>query len=64
MGISKAYFASQAAVVFRFAKASRDPTMSAALMEKAADLKLRMDDPEAPRDLASLAPDIEPPSAT
>jgi hypothetical protein len=33
-------------------------------MEKAADLKLRVDDPAASRDLTPQAPDIEPPSAT
>jgi hypothetical protein len=65
--IGKAYFVHQAAVLFRFAKATTDPKLSAALMEKAADLKLRVDDPTASRDLTPRAPDIadiEPPSAT
>jgi hypothetical protein len=54
----------QAAILFRFAKATKDPQISAALMEKAADLKLQVDDPSASRDLTPLAPDIEPPFAT
>jgi hypothetical protein len=62
--ISKAYFVRQAAILFRFAKATKDPKISAALMEKAADLKLQVDDPSASRDLTPQAPDIEPPSAT
>ena len=62
--IGKAYFVSQAAIVFRFAKATSDPKISAALMEKAADLKLRVDEPAASRHATPLAPDIEPPSAT
>ena len=62
--ISNAYFVNQAAILFRFAKATKDPKISAALLEKAADLKLRVDDPTVSRDLTPLAPDIEPPSAT
>jgi hypothetical protein len=62
--IGKAYFVNQAAILFRFAKATKDPKISAALMEKAADLKLRVDDRTVARDLTPLAPDIEPPSAT
>jgi hypothetical protein len=62
--IGKAYFVRQAAILFRFAKATKDPKISAALMEKAADLKSRVDDQAASRDLTPLAPDIEPPSVT
>jgi hypothetical protein len=62
--IGKAYFERQAAILFWFAKTTKDPKISAALMEKAADLKLRMDDPSASSDLTPLALDIEPPSAT
>jgi hypothetical protein len=61
--IGKAYFVRQAAILFRFAKATKDPQISAALMEKAAELKLQVDDPSASRDLAPRPPDIEPPSA-
>jgi hypothetical protein len=62
--IGKAYFMHQAATLFRFAKAINDPKISAALMEKAADLKLRVDDPTMSRDLSPQAPDVEPPSGT
>jgi len=43
--IGREYFARQAAILFKFAKATRDPKISAALMEKAADLKLQVDEP-------------------
>jgi hypothetical protein len=56
----------QAAILFRFAKATRNPEISAALMEKAADLKLQVDEPGAGArpDLTARAPDVEPPTAT
>jgi hypothetical protein len=62
--IGKQYFVRQAAIMFGIAKATKDPKISAALMDKAADLKSKVDEPAAPLDLAPLAPDIEPPSAT
>ena len=62
--IGKQYFVRQAAILLKFAKATRDPKISAALLEKAADLKSQVDEPGATSDLASLAPDIEPPPAT
>jgi len=62
--IGREYFVRQAAILFKFAKATRDPKVSAALMEKAADLKLQVDELGAQPDLSPLAPDIEPPPAT
>jgi hypothetical protein len=62
--IAKAYFARQAAILFGIAKATKDPKMSAALMDKAADIKSKVDEPGAPLDLTPLAPDIEPPPET
>jgi hypothetical protein len=62
--IGKAYLVRQAAILFGLAKATQDPKISAALMEKAADLKLRVNEPAAPPDLTPSAPVIEPPSAT
>ena len=56
--IGKAYFVRQAAILFGLAKATQDPKISAALMEKAADLKLRVNEPK------SSPPDVEPPAAT
>jgi hypothetical protein len=50
----------QAAILFKFAKASKDPKISAALLEKAADLKSQVDEPGSPPDLTPRAPDIEP----
>jgi hypothetical protein len=44
------------------AKATTDPKISAALLDKAADLKLQVDEPDAPRNATPLAPDIEPPA--
>ena len=57
MVIGKEYLVRQAAILFGFAKATKDPQISAALMEKAADLKLQADNP------TPLAPDVEPPPA-
>jgi hypothetical protein len=61
--IGREYFVRQAAILFKFAKATTDPKISAALMEKAADLKLQVDERGAAPDLTPLAPDIKPPSA-
>ena len=61
--IGKEYFVRQAAIVFGMAKATTDPKISAALLEKAADIKLRVDEPGAPPNWTPLAPDIEPPTA-
>ena len=62
--IGREYFLRQAAILFKFAKITKDPKISAALLEKAADLKLRMDEPGNPHDLTPTAQDIEPPPAT
>jgi hypothetical protein len=60
--IGKAYFVRQAAILFGLAKATTDPRISAALLDKAAELQV--DKPGATPDLTPLAPDVEPPSAT
>jgi hypothetical protein len=59
--IGKEYFVRQAVILFWLAKATKNPKISAAILEKAADLKLQVDDPGAPN-LAPLVPDIEPPA--
>jgi hypothetical protein len=59
--IAKEYFVRQATILFGLAKATKDPKISAALLEKAADLKLQVDEPGAPN-LTPLVPDIEPPT--
>jgi hypothetical protein len=56
--IGKAYFVRQATILFGLAKATQDPKISAALMDKAADLKLRVNEP------AASPPDDEPRAAT
>ena len=61
--IGREYFVRQAAILFKFAKATKDPKISAALLEKAADLKLQVDEP-GPPGLKPPAPDIEPPPTT
>ncbi len=61
--IGKQYFVRQAAILFGIAKATKDPKISAALMDKAADLKSKVDEPGAPLDITPLALDIEPPPA-
>jgi hypothetical protein len=61
--IGKQYFVRQAAILFGLAKATTDPKISAALLDKAADLKSQVDEPGAPPDSTPLAPDVEPPAA-
>jgi len=58
--IGKEYFVRQAAILFGLAKTTKDPKISAALLDKAADLKLKVDEAGA-TDPSPLAPDIEPP---
>ena len=60
--IGKQYFVRQATILFWIAKATKDPKMSAALMDKAADVRSKVDGLGAPLDLTPLAPDIEPPA--
>ena len=62
--IGKEYFVRQATILFKFAKATKDPKISAALLDKAADLKQRVDEPGAQPDPGPLATDTEPPPAT
>jgi hypothetical protein len=52
----------QAAILFKFAKVTKDPTISAALLEKAADLRSQVDEQGARPGLSPLAPDVEPPA--
>jgi hypothetical protein len=50
----------QAAILLKFAKTTKDPDVSAALIGKAADLKVRVDE-NCEQDLTPLAPDVERP---
>ena len=60
--IGKQYFVRQAAILFGIAKATKDPQMSAALMDKAADIKSKVDELDPPSDLTPRAPDIQSPT--
>ena len=60
--IGREYFMRQAAILFRFAKATKDPKISAALLEKAADLKAEVDETMPPGDPSPRALDVEPPA--
>ena len=42
--IGRLYFVRQAATLLKFAKSTANPELSAVLIEKAADLKSRMDE--------------------
>jgi hypothetical protein len=57
--VSKNYLTRQASMLLMFAKATTDPNVAAALVEKAADLKSQVDDSSAP-DPMPLAPGVEP----
>ena len=58
--IGKHYFTRQAAILLKFAKATKDPKVSAGLIDKAADLKMQVDEPRAQPDPSPQAPDVEP----
>jgi hypothetical protein len=60
--IGREYFVRQAVTLFKFAKITKDPKISAALLEKAANLKARVDETMSPVDPSSRAPDVEPPA--
>ena len=59
--IGKHYFTRQATTLLMLAKSTTDANVAAALIDKAADLKSRLDESALP-DLTPLAPDIEPPT--
>ena len=52
------YFVRQAAILLGLAKATRDPKISAALLDKAAKLKSQVDEPMIDR--SPRAPDVQP----
>ena len=59
--IGKHYFTRQATTLLMLAKSTTDANVAAALIDKAADLKSRLDESALPN-LTPLAPDIEPPT--
>ena len=59
--IGRDYFARQAATVLKFAESTTDPNLHGVLIEKATDLKSKVDETSPPSpDLSPRAPDVEP----
>ena len=56
--IGRLYFVRQAATLLKFAQSTANPELSAVLIEKAVELKSRVDGSNADRSLR--APDVEP----
>jgi hypothetical protein len=61
--IGRGYFVRQVATLLKLAQTTTDPKVSAALVDKAAELKSQLDESGLP-DPTPLAPDVEPPTAT
>ena len=59
--LGRQYLTRQAMTLLKFAKSTKDPNVAAALLDKAADLKSKVDESTLP-DQSPLAPDIEPPA--
>ena len=57
--IGRLYFVRQAATLLKFAQSTANPELSAVLIEKAAELKSRVDGANAV-DRSLRAPDVEP----
>ena len=57
--LGRQYLTRQAMTLLKFAKSTKDPNVAAALLDKAADLKSKVDESTLP-DQSPLAPDIEP----
>ena len=54
--VGRQYLTQQATTLLKFAKTVTDPNVAAGLVEKATDLKSRLD---APPDKSARAPDVE-----
>ena len=57
--IGRLYFVRQASTLLKFAKSTANPELSAVLIEKAAELKSRVDEAGS-EDRSLRAPDVEP----
>ena len=56
----KEYLFRQAVTLLKFAKAIGDPSAAAALLDKAADLNEKIEDPSLPKmDLSARPPDVQ-----
>jgi len=58
MGIRSEYFRRQAETLLRFAKTTTNPSMAAALVERAAEFKSQVVESTAAQDRSPLAPDV------
>jgi hypothetical protein len=58
--LGKEYLTRQAMTLLKFAKSTKDPNVSAALVDKAADLKSKLDATNPPPDPSPQASDTEP----
>ncbi|MGJ4944018.1 hypothetical protein ACQR1W_25825 [Bradyrhizobium sp. HKCCYLS1011] len=56
--LGRKYIARQVATLLQFAKSTNNPTLSAVLVEKAAELKARVDEGQY-ADLSAAAPDVQ-----
>jgi hypothetical protein len=56
--VGRQYLTRQATTLLKFAKTVTDPNVAAGLVEKAADLKSRVDEPNR-EDKSPRAPDVE-----
>jgi hypothetical protein len=56
--VGRQYLTRQATTLLKFAKTVTDPNVAAGLVEKAADLKSQVDEPNRP-DKSPRAPDVE-----
>ena len=59
--LGRQYLTRQAMTLLNLAKTTRDPKVAAGLLDKAADLKSKVDESTLP-DQSPPAPDIEPPA--
>jgi hypothetical protein len=58
--VGRQYLTRQATTLLKFAKTVTDPNVAAGLLEKAADLRSRIDEPNPVRpDKSPRAPDVE-----
>ena len=60
--ISRRYLRRQASTLITFAKSTNNRELAAVLIEKAANLKSRVEQTEAAADVSLRAPDVEPPT--
>jgi hypothetical protein len=59
MAVGRHYVKRQALMLLEFAKLTHDPKLAATLIERAADLKSKLDQTAPPPDMSPHAPDVE-----